>query len=87
MLVSESTAQVWLPPAVIEVAVEISTTWIGSAERLYELKWSSTPSPSWPRPLCPQQRASPFERTAQLCAPPAAMATAVEISCTETGVE
>src|SRR5204862_2445867 len=44
------------------------------------------PSPSWPYVFCPQHWMVPSRRSAQVCQPPAEMATAVVMPLTVTGV-
>src|SRR5258708_17185487 len=47
---------------------------------------SAEPSPNWPYSLAPQQRTLPSVLNAQVCLPPAAIATTLPSAATGTGV-
>src|SRR5207249_4118392 len=65
------------------MAVVIPVT---GADGVVEIEPCGDPLPSWPQVLSPQQRTVPSWRSAQVCQPPAEMATAVVMPLTVTGV-
>src|SRR5262245_27784999 len=67
---SEPSEQVKAKPAVTSLALVIPETATGVQRA------NDVPSPSWPEPFHPQQRASPFDRVAQVWWAPAASETA-----------
>src|SRR5438876_1148035 len=76
-------AQVCSAPDVTSVAVVIPVTGADGGVAIAPIR---EPFPSWPQAWPPQQRRGPSWRSAQVCQPPAKMATAVVMPLTVTGV-
>src|SRR5207249_2940087 len=83
-------AVVWKAPASMATAVVMPVTatgvGVGVTGSPGEGETRMAPLPIWPQVLSPQQRTVPSWRSAQVCQPPAEMATAVVIPLTVTGV-
>jgi hypothetical protein len=89
----ERSAQEWVIPTAIEIAVLIPIAFTGVVLHGTDGLASQDsgpvllPFPSWPLPLYPQHFTSPVERAAQECWLPEAIETALFIPVTGTGAK